>query len=495
MKERLDTTSLDNFVAAARGAVERSGSRLEDVSYVCGIHMKRSMHAALLDALGVAPDRAAYLDDTGHMSGVDPAARPRPCRAGGKARRRRPRPAPRRRYRLHMGRERRTLGTGMNVGDEYGPSEWLEIDQERIDRFAEATGDDQWIHVDPARAAEGPFGTTIAHGFLTLSLLVRFLYEVRPESGEFRMGINYGVNRVRFPAPVPVGSRIRGRFRIVDGDGRRGRHPGDDRGNGRARGPGEARLRRRDGLPPLPLSASGSRSSRALRAGSAPRSPRGWKRTDGRCTRSTSPTATSRREGERAVVDAALERFGRLDAVVANAGFQHVAPIAEFPEERWDPCRPAPDEPVPARKYAWEALSASGEGRFVAIASEHGLSLAVKAAWRLIEPELRFGAVSFLCGPRAAPYTGYRWRYLAGGRVGARWGAGQARAQLARLALADLVEDRLQHAAGGEDVLAGEQRGRPGRFARRSPRGSPGAGGRSARTGGRCPARPPRRRA
>ena len=104
----------------------------------------------------------------------------------------------------------------MNVGDEFGPSEWLEIDQERINRFAEATGDDQWIHVDPERAAEGPFGTTIAHGFLTLSLLVRFLYEVRPETDEFRMGINYGVNRVRFPAPVPVGSRIRGRFRVVD---------------------------------------------------------------------------------------------------------------------------------------------------------------------------------------------------------------------------------------------------------------------------------------
>ena len=102
----------------------------------------------------------------------------------------------------------------MNVGDEFGPSEWLEIDQERIDRFAEATGDDQWIHVDPERAAAGPFGSTIAHGFLTLSLIVKFLYETRPEEGEFRMGINYGVNRVRFPAPVPVGSRVRGTFRV-----------------------------------------------------------------------------------------------------------------------------------------------------------------------------------------------------------------------------------------------------------------------------------------
>jgi len=104
----------------------------------------------------------------------------------------------------------------VNAGDTYGPSEWLEVTQERIDRFAEATGDDQWIHVDPEKAAQGPFGTTIAHGFLTLSLLVKFQYEVRPERGEFRMGINYGVNKVRFPAPVPVGSRIRGHFEILE---------------------------------------------------------------------------------------------------------------------------------------------------------------------------------------------------------------------------------------------------------------------------------------
>ena len=103
----------------------------------------------------------------------------------------------------------------MNVGDEFGPSEWLEIDQERIDRFAEATDDPQWIHVDPVRAAEGPFGTTIAHGFLTLSLLVRFWYEVGPRDDEYRMGINYGTNKVRFPSPVPVGSRVRGRFTVA----------------------------------------------------------------------------------------------------------------------------------------------------------------------------------------------------------------------------------------------------------------------------------------
>jgi acyl dehydratase len=101
-------------------------------------------------------------------------------------------------------------------GDSFGPSSWIDIPQDKIQAFADATGDQQWIHVDPARAAEGPFGTTIAHGFLTLSLLVKFLYEVRPESGEFRMGINYGVNRVRFPAPVPVGSRLRGRFKVLE---------------------------------------------------------------------------------------------------------------------------------------------------------------------------------------------------------------------------------------------------------------------------------------
>jgi acyl dehydratase len=104
----------------------------------------------------------------------------------------------------------------VQVGEEFGPSQWLEVDQDRINRFAEATDDPQWIHVDPERAAEGPFGTTIAHGFLTLSLLVRFWYEVGPAFEDYRMGINYGVNKVRFPAPVPVGSRLRGRFTVTD---------------------------------------------------------------------------------------------------------------------------------------------------------------------------------------------------------------------------------------------------------------------------------------
>jgi len=103
----------------------------------------------------------------------------------------------------------------MDVGDEFGPSDWLEIDQERIDRFAQATDDPQWIHVDAELAKAGPFGTTIAHGFLTLSLLVRFWYEVGPKDSEYRMGINYGTNKVRFPSPVPVGSRLRGRFTVA----------------------------------------------------------------------------------------------------------------------------------------------------------------------------------------------------------------------------------------------------------------------------------------
>jgi acyl dehydratase len=102
----------------------------------------------------------------------------------------------------------------VEVGDEFGPSSWVEVPQTRIDQFAEATGDHQWIHVDPGRAEDGPFGTTIAHGYLTLSLLPAMSYEVVPRDPNARMGINYGLNRVRFPAPVPVGSRVRATFRV-----------------------------------------------------------------------------------------------------------------------------------------------------------------------------------------------------------------------------------------------------------------------------------------
>jgi acyl dehydratase len=95
-----------------------------------------------------------------------------------------------------------------HVGASLGPSDWLEVTQADVDRFADATHDHQWIHVDPERAAQGPFGTTIAHGYLTLSLLVPLvgrLFSVERRS----MGVNYGLNKVRFPAPVPVGSRLR----------------------------------------------------------------------------------------------------------------------------------------------------------------------------------------------------------------------------------------------------------------------------------------------
>jgi acyl dehydratase len=106
---------------------------------------------------------------------------------------------------------------GSLVGTVLGTSEWLSIDQARIDQFAAVTGDDQWIHVDPARAAAGPFGATVAHGFMTLSLLpvmVRTAFRV----ADVRMTVNYGLNRVRFPAPVPVGSRLRGHFKLMTSD-------------------------------------------------------------------------------------------------------------------------------------------------------------------------------------------------------------------------------------------------------------------------------------
>ena len=99
------------------------------------------------------------------------------------------------------------------VGAELGPSTWIDVTQDRIDAFAGATSDPQWIHTDLVRAAEGPFGTTIAHGFLTLALCVPMLYELLPPANG--MVVNYGVNRVRFPAAVPSASRVRGRFRVT----------------------------------------------------------------------------------------------------------------------------------------------------------------------------------------------------------------------------------------------------------------------------------------
>ncbi|MBL8311797.1 MAG: MaoC family dehydratase [Burkholderiales bacterium] len=110
-----------------------------------------------------------------------------------------------------------TLDTLPNwLGRDVGPSDWLTITQERINQFAEATGDHQWIHVDAERAAkESPFGATVAHGYLTLSLMPMFKEQCM-EYANVKMGVNYGTNRVRFMSPVKVNSRVRGRFKLLE---------------------------------------------------------------------------------------------------------------------------------------------------------------------------------------------------------------------------------------------------------------------------------------
>lgn len=101
------------------------------------------------------------------------------------------------------------------VGSHLGYSDWLQIDQDRINLFADATGDHQWIHVDVEKAKDGPFGAPIAHGYLTMSLSNLFLPQIVEVRG-FSMGVNYGVDKVRFPAPVTVGSRIRGGGELIE---------------------------------------------------------------------------------------------------------------------------------------------------------------------------------------------------------------------------------------------------------------------------------------
>ena len=101
-----------------------------------------------------------------------------------------------------------------HVGQELGVSDWHLVTQENIDRFAEVTGDDQWIHVDPERAKQSPFGGTIAHGYYTLSLAPRFSYDMFKFEG-FAFGLNYGLNRVRFPSPMPVGGKVRMRAKLA----------------------------------------------------------------------------------------------------------------------------------------------------------------------------------------------------------------------------------------------------------------------------------------
>ena len=100
------------------------------------------------------------------------------------------------------------------VGKSFGPSKWVLIDQERINSFADATLDPQWIHVDPVRAATGPFGTTVAHGYLTLSLLVTMVQELGVLPEEAQLIVNYGLDKARYPAPVPSGARVRCRAEV-----------------------------------------------------------------------------------------------------------------------------------------------------------------------------------------------------------------------------------------------------------------------------------------
>jgi acyl dehydratase len=103
------------------------------------------------------------------------------------------------------------------VGQHVGYGEWHTVTQEQINAFADATGDHQWIHIDPERAAKGPFGTTVAHGYLTLSMIPMLVSGIMRTNG-VRMGVNYGLNKVRFPAPVPVGSKLRAGIKILSVD-------------------------------------------------------------------------------------------------------------------------------------------------------------------------------------------------------------------------------------------------------------------------------------
>lgn len=104
---------------------------------------------------------------------------------------------------------------GACQGELIGRSDWVTITQEAVNLFADATGDHQWIHVDPERAASGPFGTTIAHGYMTLAMLPQLMHQIYRLDG-IKLAINYGLNKVRFPAPVPVGSRIRAETSVVE---------------------------------------------------------------------------------------------------------------------------------------------------------------------------------------------------------------------------------------------------------------------------------------
>ncbi len=143
------------------------------------------------------------------------------------------------------------------AGSQIGASEWITVEQGQVDLFADATGDHQWIHVDKEKAAAGPFGGTIAHGFLTLSLLPDMIKDVYRVEG-VKMGINYGLNKVRFTSPVPVGSKVRGRRRAGGGRRRGRRGAGHQQGHRRDRGFRAARAGRGVAHPPVRLSHRGA---------------------------------------------------------------------------------------------------------------------------------------------------------------------------------------------------------------------------------------------
>ena len=130
-------------------------------------------------------------------------------------------------------------------GDDLGTSDWHEVTQDDIDAFADVTGDHQWIHVDVERAKDTPFGGTIAHGYYTLSLAPMFMSRIFAFKG-FAFALNYGLDKVRFPAPLPVGAKVRMHAKLERGGGDPRRRAGDGRGHLRARGRRQAGLRRRD---------------------------------------------------------------------------------------------------------------------------------------------------------------------------------------------------------------------------------------------------------
>ena len=179
------------------------------------------------------------------------------------------------------------------VGKELGHSEWQLITQERVNLFADATDDHQWIHVDPERAKEGPFGVAIAHGYLTLSLAPVLLNKmIRVDKMKF--GVNYGCNKVRFPSPVPVGSELRMGVTVAARRRHRRRRAGHLRPRDGGQGRPEAGLRGPSGLPLLPLTPADT-MARRLGPGHRRRCPPGTRRRRGcaPCSTPSRPATTS----------------------------------------------------------------------------------------------------------------------------------------------------------------------------------------------------------